>query len=136
MLDVWLAASPAPAPLAIYYHGGGFRGGDKRTLNLDRLWTYTYKAAALRYLNGWIDQLRWQRLEPFQKLAEMLLRHQEGLLNYCQVKVRFGVVEAINGNIRLLIRRGRGYRDKDYLLLKAQRMASLKTEMIVLQKAA
>jgi transposase len=90
--------------------------------SLDRLWTYTDKAAALRYLNGWIDQLRWQRLEPFQKLAEMLLRHQEGLLNYCQVKVRFGVVEAINGNIRLLIRRGRGYRDKDYLLLKAQRM--------------
>jgi transposase len=85
--------------------------------SLDRLWTYTDKAAALRYLNGWIDQLRWQRLEPFQKLAEMLLRHQEGLLNYCQVKVRFGVVEAINGSIRLLIRRGRGYRDKDYLLL-------------------
>src|SRR5437899_11218678 len=42
--------------------------------SLDRLWTYTYEGAALRYLNGWIDQLRWQRLEPFQKLAESLLR--------------------------------------------------------------
>lgn len=103
---------------------------------LDRLWTYSYKGAAERYLNGWIDQLRWQRLKPFQKLAEMLLRHQEGILNYCSVKVRFGVVEAINGNIRLLIRRGRGYRDKAYLLLKAQRMASLKTEIIIFQKAA
>ena len=41
--------------------------------SLDRLWTYTYEKAALRYLNEWIDQLRWQRLEPFQKLAEMLL---------------------------------------------------------------
>jgi transposase len=104
--------------------------------SLDRLWTYTYEKAALRYLNEWIDQLRWQRLEPFQKLAEMLLRHQEGILNYCHVKVRFGVVEAINGNIRLLINRGRGYRDTGYLLLKAQRMAALKTEFVVFQKAA
>ena len=104
--------------------------------SLDRLWTYTYEKAALRYLNEWIDQLRWQRLAPFQKLAEMLLKHQEGILNYCRVKVRFGAVEAINGNIRLLIRRGRGYRDTGYLLLKAQRMAALKTEFVVFQKAA
>jgi transposase len=50
--------------------------------SLDRLWTYHYEGAALRYLNQWIDQLRWQRLEPFKKLAEMLLSHQEGILNY------------------------------------------------------
>src|SRR5208337_5287071 len=40
--------------------------------SLDRLWTYSYEGAAMRYLNQWIDQLRWQRLKPFQKLAEML----------------------------------------------------------------
>jgi hypothetical protein len=39
------------------------------------LWSYRYEGAALRYLNQWIDQLRWQRLEPFKKLAEMLLSH-------------------------------------------------------------
>lgn len=72
----------------------------RRTRFADRLKTYPlwdrYEGAALRYLNQWIDQLRWQWLEPFKKLAEMLLRHQEGLLNYCRVPVRFGVVEAIN----------------------------------------
>ena len=104
--------------------------------SLDRLWTYTYEGAALRYLNGWIDQLRWQRLEPFQKLAEMLLRHLEGILNYCRVKVRFGVVEAVNGNIKALLRRGRGYKDLRYLLLKAQRMAALKTEFLAVRKVA
>ena len=104
--------------------------------SLDRLWTYTYEGAALRYLNGWIDQLRWQRLEPFKKLAEMLLRHLEGILNYCRVKVPFGVVEAVNGNIKALLRRGRGYKDLRYLLLKAQRMAALKTEFLVVRKAA
>ena len=104
--------------------------------SLDRLWTYRYEGAALRYLNQWIDQLRWQRLDPFKKLAEMLLRHQEGLLNYCRVPVRFGVVEAINGNIKALLRRGRGYKNLRYLLLKAQRMAALKTEFVVFRKAA
>lgn len=104
--------------------------------SLDRLWTYHYEGAALRYLNQWIDQLRWQRLEPFKKLAEMLLRHQEGLLNYCRVPVRFGVVEAVNGNIKALLRRGRGYKNLRYLLLKARRLAALKSEFLVLRKAA
>jgi transposase len=104
--------------------------------SLDRLWQYRYEGAALRYLNQWIDQLRWQRLRPFQKLAVMLLRHQEGILNYCHVPVRFGVVEAVNGNIKALLRRGRGYKNLRYLLLKAQRMAALKAEFLVLRKAA
>jgi transposase len=104
--------------------------------SLERLWTYRYEGAMLRYLQSWIDQLRWQRLAPFQKLAFMLLDHLDGILNYCRTKVRFGVVEAINGNIKSLVRRGRGYKNLGYLLLKAQRMAVTKTEFIVLQKAA
>ncbi len=104
--------------------------------SLDRLWSYHYEGAMLRYLQGWIDQLRWQRLKPFEKLARMLLDHLEGILNYCRTKVRMGVVEAVNGNIKALLRRGRGYRNLRYLLLKAQRMAVTKTEFVVLQKAA
>jgi transposase len=104
--------------------------------SLERLWTYRYEGAMLRYLQSWIDQLRWQRLLPFQKLAHMLLDHLDGILNYCRTKVRFGMVEAINGNIKTLLRRGRGYKNLGYLLLKAQRMATTKTEFIVLQKAA
>ena len=96
--------------------------------SLERLWTYRYEGAMLRYLQSWIDQLRWQRLVPFQNLAQMLLDHLEGILNYCRTKVRFGVVEAINSNIKTLLRRGRGYKNLRYLLLKAQRMAATKTE--------
>jgi transposase len=104
--------------------------------SLERLWTYRYEGAMVRYLQSWIDQLRWQRLAPFQKLAFMLADHLDGILNYCRTKVRFGVVEAINGNIKSIVRRGRGYKNLGYLLLKAQRMAVTKTEFIVLQKAA
>src|SRR5215472_14375534 len=104
--------------------------------SLGRLWEYRYEGAMLRYLQSWIDQLRWQRLKPFEKLARMLLDHLEGILNYCRTKVPLGVVEAVNGNIKALLRRGRGYRDLNYLLLKAQRLAATKTQFIVLQKAA
>ena len=102
--------------------------------SLEKLWDYRYEGAMLNYLHKWIDQLRWQRLPSFQKLAEMLLKHLQGILNYCRIKVRFGVVEAINGNIRMLINRGRGYKNMRYLLLKARRMAVTNTEYVVFQK--
>ncbi len=54
----------------------------------------------------------------------MLLDHLDGILNYCRTKVPLGVVEAINGNIKTLLRRGRGYKNLRYLLLKAQRLAA------------
>ena len=104
--------------------------------SLSLLWHYSYEGAMLRYLQSWIDQLRWQRLKPMEKLARMLLDHLEGILNYCRTKVPMGVIEAVNGNIKALLRRGRGYRDMNYLLLKAQRLAATKTEFVVLQKAA
>ena len=63
----------------------------------------------------------------------MLLNHQEGILNYCRTPVRFGV-EAVNGNIKALMRRGRGYKNLRYLLLKAQRLAALNAEFLLLRK--
>src|SRR6202040_3403072 len=104
--------------------------------SLSHLWDYRYEGAMLRYLQKWIDQLRWQRLKPMEKLAGTLLAHVEGILNYCRTKVPMGVVEAVNGNIKALLRRGRGYRDMNYLLLKAQRLAATKTEFVAFQKAA
>jgi transposase len=104
--------------------------------SLSRLWEYRYEGAMLRYLQSWIDQLRWQRLKPFEKLAGMLLDHLEGVLNYCRTRIAMGVVEAINGNIKTLLRRGRGYKNLHYLLLKAQRMAFTRTEFVTIRKAA
>jgi hypothetical protein len=100
--------------------------------SLGRLWTYRYEGALLRHFESWIDQLRWPRLAPFQKPAFMLLDHLNGILNYCRTKVRFGVVEAINGNIKTILGRGRGYKYLGYLLRKTQCMAVTKTAFIVL----
>ena len=101
--------------------------------SLERLWNYRYEGAMMNYLMKWIDQLKWQRLKPFEELADMLIQHLEGILNYCRTKVRFGVVEALNGNIRMLINRGRGYKNIRYLLLKAKRMAVTNAQFVELQ---
>src|ERR1035441_4663074 len=76
--------------------------------SLERRGDYPYEGAMLNYLQKWIDQLKWQRLKPFEELAEMLLKHLDGIVNYCRTKVRFGVVE--------IITRARGYKNLRYLL--------------------
>jgi transposase len=102
--------------------------------SLEQLWNYRYEGAMANYLRKWMDQLRWQRLRSFQKLAAMLIDHIEGILNYCRTRVRFGVVEAINGTIRMLINRGRGYKNIHDLLLKAKRIAATNSEYVAFQK--
>jgi len=89
--------------------------------DIERLWSYSYEGAASRFFFRWCQSLRWQRLPAFQKLARTLYNHLEGILAYCRHKVPFGVVEAINGNIRAIIRRGRGYKDHEYLIVKVQK---------------
>lgn len=97
---------------------------------LAHLWDYTYEGAARRFLTTWLRALRWQRLPAFQKVAQLLLRHLDGILAYCHEKVPFGKVEAINGNIRAMLRRGRGYRDHEYLLLKVQKATAERRRLL------
>jgi hypothetical protein len=43
--------------------------------------------------------------------------------------VRLGVAAAVKGNIGTLMRRGRNYRNLNYLLLKAQRLVALRIQL-------
>jgi transposase len=43
--------------------------------SLEQLWNYRYEGAMLNFLQKWIEQLRWQRLPSFQKLAGTPLQH-------------------------------------------------------------
>jgi transposase len=97
---------------------------------LAHLWDFTYEGAAWRFLTTWLRALRWQRLPAFDKVARLLSRHLDGLFAYCHTKVPFGKVEAINGNIRAMVRRGRGYRDHEYLLLKVQKATAERRRLL------
>src|SRR5262245_53760519 len=84
---------------------------------LAHLWSYTYEGAAYRFLTHWLLALRWQRLPAFQKLSALLIRHLDGILNYCHEQVPFGKGETINGNLRSMLRSGLGYHEYQYPLL-------------------
>jgi transposase len=86
----------------------------------DQLWSYTSQAWARKFFDNWKAQLRWQRLEPYERFAAMIERHWDGLAAYCKPenKVALGFVEGLNNKIRVFQRRAYGLRDEEYLKLK------------------
>ena len=81
-LDLWLAESQEPTPLVIYFHGGGFKGGDKKTINpnlLEQLLENKISVAAVNY------RLTWQAPFPAQMqdagAAIQFLRSLSGVFN-------------------------------------------------------
>jgi transposase len=85
-----------------------------------QLWDYRNSAWARRFFDQWCDALRWQRLEPFQKFAQMVETHWDGIEAYCheENKVPLGFVEGFNNKVRAIHRRAYGLRDEEYLRLK------------------
>lgn len=86
----------------------------------DQLWDYQTEGWARRFFENWRDALKWQRLKPYEKFAEMIDRHWAGIAAYCKPenKVALGFVEGFNNKIRVLQRRAYGLRDEEYLRLK------------------
>jgi hypothetical protein len=66
----------------------------------------------LAYCDGWgiFGTNEARRLRDCLRATAGKSAGAVGILNYCRTKVRFGVVKAVNGNIRMLINRGRGCR--------------------------
>ncbi len=85
-----------------------------------QLWDYTSEAWARKFFDNWRAQLKWQRLAPYERFADMIERHWDGLAAYCRPenKVSLGFVEGLNNKIRVLQRRAYGLRDEEYLRLK------------------
>lgn len=85
-----------------------------------QLWAYRREGWARQFFTRWREQLKWQRLRPFEQVAALLERHWEGIAAYCtpRNKVKLGFVEGLNTKIRVIQRRADGYRDEEYLRLK------------------
>lgn len=73
---------------------------------------------ALKFFRSWVDQLKWSRLQPYQRFARTVEKHLDGILSYCDKKVPLGYLESANLKARNVIRRAYGYRDKEYMKLK------------------
>ena len=81
---------------------------------------YEREGWARRFFENWRASLEWQRLEPYEKFAQMIDRHWDGIAAYCKPenKVSLGFVEGLNNKIRVIQRRAYGLRDEEYLRLK------------------
>jgi transposase len=85
-----------------------------------QLWDYEREAWARKFFENWRASLKWQRLKAYEKFAEMIDRHWDGIAAYCKPenKVSLGFVEGLNTKIRVIQRRAYGLRDEEYLRLK------------------
>jgi transposase len=85
-----------------------------------QLWDYNREAWARKFFENWRASLKWQRLKPYEKFAEMIERHWDGIAAHCKAenKVSLGFVEGLNNKIRVIQRRAYGLRDEEYLRLK------------------
>jgi transposase len=85
-----------------------------------KLWDYRREGWARRFFENWRQSLKWQRLKPYEKFAEMIDKHWNGIATYCKSenKVSLGFVEGLNNKIRVIQRRAYGLHDEEYLRLK------------------
>lgn len=85
-----------------------------------QLWSYRSEAWARKFFENWKASLKWQRLKSYERFAEMIERHWDGIAAFCQVenKVSLGFVEGVNNKIRVIQRRAYGLKDEEYLRLK------------------
>ena len=69
-----------------------------------QLWDYNREAWARKFFENWRDQLKWQRLKPYENFAEMIDTHWDGIAAYCKPenKVPLGFVEGLNNKIRVI----------------------------------
>ena len=85
-----------------------------------QLWDYNNPTWAKKFFENWKDQLKWSRLEPYQKFVGLVERHWDGIVSYCKPdhKVSLGFMEGLNNKIRVIQRRSYGIRNMEYLKLK------------------
>lgn len=65
-------------------------------------------------LRGWYHWACRCKLQPFQKLAQTIKRHWDGILGFFKSGITSAAIEAINGKIQLAKRMARGFRNFEF----------------------
>ena len=82
------------------------------TEQFEHFWSYNSPTWAAKFLTTWTTQARASRIEPMKKVAGMLRRHDELILNWFRARkqINNGMSEGFNLNIKLAIRKARDFR--------------------------
>lgn len=84
-----------------------------------RFWQYRGPSWAAAYLREWTSRAMRSRIEPMKKVAKMLRKHEDLLLNYFRAKRQYtnAMVEGMNHEARVSLARSFGHRSFDVLKL-------------------
>lgn len=85
--------------------------------DFQHLWEYISPTWAGKFLDAWCRTAMRSRIEPIKKMALQFRGHRELILNYFRAKKEFssGVVEAMNNNAKLTMRRAYGFKSLNAL---------------------
>jgi transposase len=80
--------------------------------DFQNFWEYSYPGAAGRFLDQWCTRTMRSRIEPMKKVARMLRKHRELLLNWFRAKgeISAGIVEGMNNKVKVTTRKAYGFR--------------------------
>jgi len=80
--------------------------------DFNRFWTYTSATWASKFMREWCQRAQRYRIEPMQKLAKTLLKHESLLLNWFESQgLSSGVVEGFNNKVKLTMRKAYGFKE-------------------------
>ena len=85
---------------------------------LHNLWEQENKLAAMILLASWVSMAQASGVEMLKRFSKTLMRHRDGILNYYDHKITSARIEGTNAKIRVMQRKGYGFRDEEYLKLK------------------
>jgi transposase len=86
--------------------------------DLRRLWDQPNKRQATAFLADWIARAEASEVPIVQRFAQLLERHEEGLLAYYDYPISTGPLEGTNNKIRTMQRQAYGFRDQEFFKLK------------------
>jgi transposase len=77
-----------------------------------QFWDYVNPTWAGKFLDAWCTKAMRSKLQPMKKVAKSLRRHRHLILNWFRAKgtISTGVVEGLNGKVKLTTRKAFGFR--------------------------
>lgn len=85
--------------------------------DFQQFWEYESATWAGKFLDEWCTDVMRSRVDPMKKVAKMIRRHRELILNWFKAKGKLssGIVEGLNNKAKLTMRKSYGFRSPEIL---------------------
>jgi transposase len=85
--------------------------------DFQHLWSYSSPTWAAKFIDHWTSMVMRSRIDPLKKIANQIRSHKPLILNYFHThkKLSSGVVEALNNNAKLTMRKSYGFKSFNVL---------------------